>query len=501
MSPVSRHARHMRPSGARVGTLPPDGARPDVDALLRLANVAIVVLSSLMHLWLSLTLPSNLTLHDVGDVAYIASNHLCHGHYGYIQYLLEHRALPDFDPRVMWCYYNPPLFHVTVAVLIAAWMALTGATFVQSLWIATLVSAVCVCGIVVAARRLLERLGALAEPRLGTRVDRALGLAGTVALALVAFHPTMSWLSFTGNNDAMATMLMLVAMERAIAWRQLVERDRAESGLLVIVECALALGFGMATKVSASLVAPGIAVVFLTWLWHERSSGAWRCLVVPFLCFLAVSVSIGVAYPLHNLVRWGIPMSYVQYDATAAAVSADATPWDRLGLPDAGEFVSLHLDNEDTSREANVWAQTLKSSLFDEYYVPETDRTGSAVRLLLVLGGILAVACLALGAYETLAGHLLPGWLRAALAASVAAILVFYVRFCLLYPAVCTENFRYVVAAFVLQATLAAAGALELTRPRGSASLVRRALAVAPVAMVAVFSLDAAWLYLTHLLA
>lgn len=71
--------------------------------LLGIAGIAIVALSCVLHLWLSISLPPNLTLHDVGDVAYIAQNHLCHGHYGYIQYLMEHRALPDFDPRGMWC--------------------------------------------------------------------------------------------------------------------------------------------------------------------------------------------------------------------------------------------------------------------------------------------------------------------------------------------------------------------------------------------------------------
>lgn len=498
-----------------------------------MAGIAVVALSCVLHLWLSLALPPNLTLHDVGDVAYIAQNHLCHGHYGYIQYLMEHRALPDFDPRLMWCYYNPPLFHVVVAALMGIACSL-GATFVGSLWLATFVSAVCVCVTTVVTRRLLMRLAGLAHERgAGLSVD----VACLVALALVAFHPTMSWLSFTGNNDAMSIMFMVLAVERCVAWRAHVgevarrREARAEAtqvgmglanvatpdeaarllrergvrfdrrGLALIVQVALALGLGMATKVSSFLVAPGIAWVFVGWLIHEWRRGTHMRLVGPFAAFLAVSVAIGMAFPVYNLVRWGIPFSYVQYDNQAAAVSADAALPERVGIPDAEKFVELHLNNLDTSQEANIWSQTLKSSLFDEYYVPETAETTRAMRLLLGLALALSVACLALGTYGGVSDTVLPGWARGLLGVNALAILAFYVRFCLTMPAVCTMNFRYVVSAFVFVAALAASGMGCLASRGGVAGRVAHVVGIVLAVAVAVFCVDGAWLYLTHLLA
>lgn len=504
-----------------------------VRALLGIADIAIVALSCVLHLWLSLSLPPNLTLHDVGDVAYIAQNHLCHGHYGYIQYLMEHRALPDFDPRGMWCYYNPPLFHIVVAALAGVACSL-GATFVGSLWLATFVSAVCVCVTTVVTRRLLMRLAGLAHERgAGLSVD----VCCLVALALVAFHPTMSWLSFTGNNDAMSIMFMVIAVERCVAWRthvgEVARRHDARTeatrvgmslasvatpdeaarlpreregrfdrrGLAVIVQVALALGLGMATKVSAFLVAPGIAWVFVGWLAHEWRRGTHMRLVRPFAAFLAVSIAIGMAFPVYNLVRWGIPFSYVQYDDQAAAVSADAGLLERVGVPDAEKFVELHLNNLDTSREANIWAQTLKSSLFDEYYVPETAETTRAMRVLVGLALALSVACLALGAYGGVSDAVLPGWARGLLGVNVLAILAFYVRFCLTMPAVCTMNFRYIVSAFVFAVALAASGMGCLASRAGIAGRVARIAGVVLAVAVAVFCVDGVWLYLTHLLA
>ena len=224
-------------------------------------------------------------------------------------------------------------------------------------------------------------------------------------------------------------------------------------------------------------------------------------LVRPFAAFLAVSVAIGMAFPVYNLVRWGIPFSYVQYDDRAAAVSADAGLLERVGVPDAEKFVELHLNNLDTSQEANIWAQTLKSSLFDEYYVPETAETTRAMRLLVGLALALSVACLALGAYGGVSDTVLPGWARGLLGVNVLAILAFYVRFCLTMPAVCTMNFRYIVSAFVFAVALAAPG-MGCLASRGSiAGRVARVAGVVLAVAVAVFCVDGVWLYLTHLLA
>lgn len=451
------------------------------------AAVVAVVLSCVLHVWLSLTVGPGVSWHDIGTLADIAEGGINEGHFGYIQYLLTYRQLPDFDPSTVWSYYNPPLYHIVCAVLIGLCMAVTGWAFVDCLHIATLVSCACVCATVVICWRMLRRIRAINGP------------VRLVIICLVAFHPTMSWLSFTGTNDAMAMMLAVLACERTLAWWELgpVPTDAEERRLwwrrcmAVIVQIALALGLGMAAKVSAVLVAPGIAIVFLARAGEALRARTWRSLVVPFVVFLAVSVPIGLAYPVHNLLAWDLPLTYVQYDDDMDAIGEDASLWSRLGIPSADDFESLVLYESDIDCEDNVWAQALKTSLFDEYYVSEEGAAAVAKRVLLVLGGLLALALAALGAYGCTSRDV-PGALRAALAANVATILVFYANFCLTYLAECTMNFRYIVAAFPLLAVLAAVGASKLMGRHGWGRHVVAALG----ALVAAFSALGAGLYL-----
>lgn len=38
------------------------------------------------------------------------------GHAGYIEYIYNNNALPNFDPTTLWQYYHPPLHHIICAV-------------------------------------------------------------------------------------------------------------------------------------------------------------------------------------------------------------------------------------------------------------------------------------------------------------------------------------------------------------------------------------------------
>ena len=40
------------------------------------------------------------------------------GHFGYINYILENKKLPDFNPTTKWCFSNPPLFYILSAIFV-----------------------------------------------------------------------------------------------------------------------------------------------------------------------------------------------------------------------------------------------------------------------------------------------------------------------------------------------------------------------------------------------
>lgn len=53
--------------------------------------------------------------HDVGIFSGFQYEEYGFGHLGYIDYLMKNGHLPDFDPRQVWGFYNPPLYHILCA--------------------------------------------------------------------------------------------------------------------------------------------------------------------------------------------------------------------------------------------------------------------------------------------------------------------------------------------------------------------------------------------------
>ena len=43
------------------------------------------------------------------------------GHFGYIGYIYFNKSLPTGDPSLVWCWGNPPLFHIISAIILRAY--------------------------------------------------------------------------------------------------------------------------------------------------------------------------------------------------------------------------------------------------------------------------------------------------------------------------------------------------------------------------------------------
>ena len=57
-----------------------------------------------------LAAPYNISGHDMGHFVDFDSDELSWGHLGYIDYIFKNHRLPDFDPRTVWSFSNPPGF-------------------------------------------------------------------------------------------------------------------------------------------------------------------------------------------------------------------------------------------------------------------------------------------------------------------------------------------------------------------------------------------------------
>lgn len=367
--------------------------------------------------------------HDVGIFGDIDQ------HAGYIEYLLFNGGLPDFDVRGYWQFYHPPLHHA----ISAAWIYISENIFGVDY---------------LPARESLQTLTLFYSMAIlisGYKILRHFKLEGTALyapLALIAFHPTFIFFSGSINNDVLAAAFMTGAVVCALKWYE-------QQSVRGIVKIALCVGLGMMTKLSAALVAPPIAVLFLVVLIRKFKTSRRR-LFGQFAVFGLVCVPLGVWYPVRNLVRFDVPLNYVQeMDPKVLQYIGDMDFWTRVTDFSPSQFYSIFeqfvwQDQSGVLRgynEYNPLISLLKTSVFGEFVrVSSSDLFMLAVCVALFWLAAVAAAvsfvCMILFAAKGREGEdAFPGRF---LALFHILLLVSYYKFACDYPFVCTMNFRYI---------------------------------------------------------
>ena len=126
------------------------------------------------------------------------------GHIAYIIYWYNHFKLPDIDPRSLWQFYQPPLYHITTAmwVRLNVWVGFSFANAVENIQVLTLIYS---CITTFICYRILKEIGIKGK-----------GLV--IAFTLICLHPTMILLSGSINNDILCLMLEVAAILATIKW-------------------------------------------------------------------------------------------------------------------------------------------------------------------------------------------------------------------------------------------------------------------------------------------
>ncbi len=432
--------------------------------------VSILLASFLLRLYYVLCTPYDISTHDLGTFLGYEDPAYSSGHLAYIKYLYVRHALPDFDPRPLNAFYNPPLFHIVGA----AWLTLmdqftsNARLKLESLQFLTLgfatvaINAGCV---------MLAELGARDRPF----------VFGCLA---IAFLPIFIMLGAALNNDMMALMLYLLAALYTIRW----QRVPSYSNLLAI---SVLFGFGMLTKPSTALIAPAIAWIFLWTAWHDR--GSMGRYLSQFALFLTVAAPLSLAWAVRNHLLYGIPPAYVPaQDASQYvgdhSVFARLLPFQPIGLQDV--FVRLV-----PASEFNIWGQLFKTALFGEHTYVWAGRGFNVICYLLLM---LSIAT-AVSTKGMMLAACLTGRFRIAFPERIfvltadGALLAAFLKFCFDYPYVCTMDFRYVVptAIFsIIGMTVSASGPLE-----GSGRDRARYVVAGTHALLVITALLAAFLY------
>ncbi|MDD3485719.1 MAG: phospholipid carrier-dependent glycosyltransferase [Atopobiaceae bacterium] len=426
-------------------------------------DALIIISAVVLRICLTARMGVGCSLHDTGSYDGLGTAGFGAGHLGYVEYLFEYHALPDFDPTTVMSFYNPPFYYIVSALVMGLlWSCGLPANIVGKA--PTIVTCVAMCACVVVFWKLLREL------EVSDRVRHVL-------LALAAFYPAGIWLSFTATNDALCILLCLLAVLLVVMWRRRADDEGADGqprlwrrSSWLVVGAGLSFGLACATKLSAAMLAPAIAVVFLLRIWELRAGGRWKALVAPYACFLLVAVPLALAFPLYNLKTYDIPISYVQDYADDPVFGDEVTLADRIGLPSVSQLSSSHFDSKDISAEQNIWPQTLKSSLFDEYYVTGQGLSGPLMQVLTWVSVALGIVLAVLACVGLFARHVMPPWQRLLIGLGAAFVFVSYLRFCFLFPHAYTQSFRYIVVAWLLMLAAAAKGLDHVMSPATSAS-------------------------------
>lgn len=390
----------------------------------------------LMGLCFILRLPYNFSWHDLASYsADFSGEAKPDGHLGYIAWIVENGTLPFVDPRVEGysVFYNPPLYHLIQAgfMRLNLWLQVPESVALENLQVITLLFASACPLVAVDLMRFLD-------------LDERGVRAGALAMA---FQPSLWILGATLNNDILSILCILACILFTVRW----ERTRRMGDILGV---ALALGAGMAAKLSAALLIPCVALVFIVAFFRDLKR--WQHYLGQFAAFLAVSVPLAVAWPLYHLLAFDMPLNYVRLPAETIYVG-HLSLWKRFGIPDWFARRGLFYTGI-RKTDHNVWMQTFKTAVFDELTLFGKGTTMWYVAyLLMVLFAVLLVVELVLFAYALVKRPCGMSGLSAGFLGMYSVVLViYYIKFCLDYPYICTFNFRYVMPVLLFGALGAA---------------------------------------------
>ena len=378
--------------------------------------------------------------------------HDLYGHRNYITWIVENDLrIPvlSMDPRSHSQFYHPPLHHLLSAIWVKLQM-LFGADLEQGL------------ESVQALALLWSNLALLFSYRLFKELDlRGSGLFA--ACAVSGFLPILIFGAVGINNDALLYMLEMALILSAVRWWR-----RPTAGRCALM--GLLLGLCMETKLSGALLAVPLGVLFLAALIQRRAPA--KALWGQYALFLLLSVSVGFAYSIYSLLRWGMPLNYVErFPETFEQYLSGYSALERLFGVSRAQLRNIYMNfMEPGIQDSNMFLTLLKSISFDDFTIISQ---GSRLWALQFLPLCLYLFVIAMALYALWRGaRTVAGYVRRRsipttsgfLLLTVAVLMASYIQFCFAYPFVCTQHARYVLPIFPIAAACVGKGKAGRTR-------------------------------------
>ncbi len=379
----------------------------------------LIVLGIVVRYCYVLTFTCTEIQHDVGTFGGTS------GHEPYIMYWYENGlTLPDFNVTTRWQFYHPPLHHILMALLLRILTTLglsldwaQEAIQILPMFYSALCMVVCF------------------------RIFKLVKLSGAglvVSMILVCFFPTFIIWGGEYNNDMLAALFALSAIMWTLKWYR-------KPSFKTILPIALCIGFGMMAKLSAWMVAPAVALIFL--LVFIKNIKKPLPFIGQFAAFGAVCIPLALWWGIRNLILFDVPITYVPDTMMTSMSVADVPALQRVFDFSLFQFAypyEAFTIYHAPYNEYNPAMGLIKTSLFDEYNLPW--KFGELATFLVVMTTVLAIVSLvylfvmlfkkkrALGLGENVFFIVI-----------VLTMLISYYLFCFNLPYVCSENIRFCI--------------------------------------------------------
>lgn len=354
------------------------------------------------------------------------------GHAGYIEYIYNNNALPNFDPTTLWQYYHPPLHHIICAV----WLKFCTSVGIEYYMACEAIQALTlfyVCAVTITVYKIL-------------RLFDLKGKALTIPFGMCCMYPYLVLMSGGINNDPIMLCFTVGAIYCVLKWYR-------EQTAKNIVKAALCIGLGMMTKISVGLIAPAVAILFFVALVQNRKHMANR--LGQMCLFGVICCPLGLWWSVRNYLRFGVKPNYVPSLSNAdVQYIGDLTAKHRLTDFSFSQIkIVFEQWGGESYKEYNPTIAMLKNSIFgegiNETFFPENAMLVpyALFWIALVLAVIAFIAMLIVLFVKTDNARFTE---KLMLTVVYATILGNYYNFCIKYPFICTMNFRYIIPCMLI---------------------------------------------------
>ena len=355
------------------------------------------------------------------------------GHSGYIEYLYNEFKLPDFDVREVWQFYHPPLHHL----ISAAFLKLCNLFCINY-------------NLSLECLQVLTFFYSTISMLIIYRILKESGVKGKALIfvfSIIVFHPTFIIFAGSINNDILSITFQLGAILYTIRWIK-------EKSVFNIVAIALCIGLGMMTKLSAWMVAPAVAAVFLVSLIKDLKEK--RCSLSFYLkqysVFAVVCIPLGLWWSVRNYLLHSVPPNYIPFlEHDNPQYIGDIPVINRLFDFGAHQFKSVYDMWGKPYFEYNPTIGLLKTAMFGESINDTAYPTITGFGTMLFwVGTILAVLGFVFMCYYFISRKYKKDLTDLLMLAVFVVNFVMYYYFCIAFPFTCTQNIRYATPLIVI---------------------------------------------------